>query len=111
MKSGNHENNRVLIVDDQHEIHDDFKEMLRPSFARPSTDDLAAAFMREEEEAWLPELELLHASSGEEAYEIIRAGKESNCPIAIAYIDIRMPPGIDGIETIRRVRKCSKCTR
>ncbi len=108
MKSGNHENNRVLIVDDQHEIHDDFKEMLNPSFAQPSTDDLATAFVREEEEAWLPEFELLHANSGEEAYEIIRAGKESNRPIAIAYIDIRMPPGIDGIETIRRVRKIDR---
>ena len=108
MKSGNHENNRVLIVDDQHEIHDDFKEMLRPSFEQPSTDDLAVAFMREEEEAWLPELELLHANNGEEAYEIIRAGKESNRPIAVAYIDIRMPPGIDGIETIRRIRKIDR---
>ena len=49
--------------------------------------------MREEEEAWLPEFELLHASNGEEAYEIIRAGKEANRPIAVAYIDIRMPPG------------------
>ena len=64
MKSVDHENNRVLIVDDQHEIHDDFKEMLRPSFEQPSTEDLAAAFMREEEEAWLPELELLHANNG-----------------------------------------------
>ena len=108
MKSGNHENKRVLIVDDQLEIHDDFKEMLNPSFAQPSTDDLATAFVREEEEAWLPEFELLHANNGEEAHEIIRVGKESNRPIAVAYIDIRMPPGIDGIETIRRIRKIDR---
>ena len=108
MKSGNHENNLVLVVDDQHEIHDDFKEMLKPSFAQSSTDDLAAAFMREEEEAWLPEFELLHASNGEEALSIIQAGKESGRPIAVAYIDIRMPPGIDGIETIRRIRKIDR---
>ena len=108
MKSGNHENNLVLVVDDQHEIHDDFKEMLNPSFAQPSTDDLAAAFMREEEEAWLPEFELLHVSNGEEALSIIQAGKESGRPIAVAYIDIRMPPGIDGIETIRRIRKIDR---
>ena len=108
MKSGNHENNLVLVVDDQHEIHDDFKEMLNPSFAQPSTDHLAAAFMREEEEAWLPEFELLHVSNGEEALSIIQAGKESGRPIAVAYIDIRMPPGIDGIETIRRIRKIDR---
>ena len=108
-KNMNHENNRVLIVDDQHEIHDDFAEMLKPVLVRPSTDDLAAAFVgEEEEERFLPEFELLHASNGEEAYEIIRTGRESNRPVAVAYIDIRMPPGIDGIETIRRVRKIDR---
>ena len=41
--------------------------------------------MHEEDEVWLPEFELLHASNGEEALSIIQAGKESNCPIAVAY--------------------------
>ena len=98
------ENLLVLIVDDQKEIHDDFEEMLRPSIAKSSADDLAAAFLHEENKSFLPEFELLHATSGEEACRAIEAGKESNRPIAVAYIDIRMPPGIDGIETIRRVR-------
>ena len=106
MKPTNYENNRVLIVDDQREIHDDFTEML--STAKPSSDDLSAAFVREEEENFLLEFELLHANNGEEAYEIILAGKESNRPIAVAYIDIRMPPGIDGIETVRRVRRIDR---
>ena len=108
MKSGSLDNNRVLIVDDQIEIHDDFKEMLNPGGQHGAADSLAVAFVREEEEAWLPEFELLHASSGEEAYEIIRAGEESNRPVAVAYIDIRMPPGIDGVETIRRIRKIDR---
>ncbi len=101
-----YENNRVLIVDDQREIHDDFTEMLR--IAPPSANDLTAAFMHEEEENFLPEFELLHANNGEEAYKIIATGKESNRPIAVAYIDIRMPPGIDGIETIRRARRIDR---
>ena len=108
MRSGNQDNNRVLVVDDQHEIHDDFKEMLRPGLAQPAADGLAAAFVEEEEEAWLPEFELLHAGNGEEAVAIIRAGRESNRPVAVAYIDIRMPPGIDGIETVRRIRKIDR---
>lgn len=99
-----HENRRVLIVDDQQEIHDDFIEMLKPRFMEAATDELAAAFTRQEDTAYLPEFELLHAPSGEEACEVIKAGKESNRPIAVAFVDIRMPPGIDGIETIRQVR-------
>ena len=42
--------------------------------------------------------------SGEEACQLVASSKEANQPIAVAYIDIRMPPGIDGIETIRRIR-------
>ena len=104
MKPVKFKNNRVLIVDDQKEIHDDFAEMLKPIFGQPPTHDLESAFVSEEQEQIFPEFELLHATNGEEAYEIIRSGKASNCPVAVAYIDIRMPPGIDGIETVRRVR-------
>ncbi len=104
MKEGKFKNTRVLIVDDQPEIHDDFAEMLTPSVANPSADDLAAAFLDETEVSFLPEFELLHASNGEQACELIHKGKESSRPIALAYIDIRMPPGMDGVETIRRIR-------
>ena len=50
------------------------------------------------------DFELQHASNGEEAYQLIAAGKRSAQPIAVAYVDVRMPPGIDGIETVRRIR-------
>lgn len=108
METFNHGNKRVLIVDDQPEIHDDFAEMLCSGIASRSADDLAVAFVREQEGRYLPEFELMHANNGEEAYNIIREGKESNRPVAVAYIDIRMPPGIDGIETVRRVREIDR---
>ena len=112
MRAARYANTRVLIVDDQPEIHDDFVEMLRPTFAQPTSDDtLAAAFVpeeRREQASFLPAFELLHASTGEQACDIILRGKEWNSPIAVAFIDIRMPPGIDGIETIRRVRKIDR---
>ena len=101
-------NRRVLIVDDQKEIHDDFTEMLKPQLSETWADKLAASFVTEEEQSFLPEFELLHARSGEEACHIVRVGQEWARPIAVAYIDIRMPPGVDGIETIRRVREIDR---
>ena len=98
-------NYRVLIVDDQEEIHNDFEEMLAPNNAKRATDDLAKAFMSEIDTAFLPKFELFHASSGEEACEVVRAKKETDSPFALAYIDVRMPPGTDGIETVREIRK------
>ena len=107
MQHTDYKNNRVLVVDDQQDIHDDFVEMLKPDGDR-STDDLAAAFTTEEDKPFLPKFALSHAMSGEEAYQLVAAAKEANQPIALAYIDIRMPPGIDGIETIRRIRRVDR---
>ena len=108
MESRDGWNNRVLIVDDQEEIHDDFEEILKPGLSGSSTDELAKSFISEVDDNFLPEFELFHARSGEEAYEIVKAGKESNRPIAVAHIDVRMPPGIDGIETTRLIRQIEK---
>ncbi len=104
-------NYRVLVVDDEAGIHSDFKDMLNPNGIQTLTDQLAASLLDEDsanKTAFLPPFELLHATSGEEAYDIIHAGKESNRPIAVAYIDVRMPPGIDGVEAIRRIRQIEK---
>ena len=98
-------NYRVLIADDQEEIHNDFEEMLVPSSAKRATDDLAGAFVSETERAFLPQFELFHAASGEEACEMVKAGKDRNAPFAMAFVDVRMPPGTDGIETVRQIRE------
>ncbi len=105
MESNNSWNYRVLVVDDQEEIHNDFEEMLVSGSTRRATDDLASAFVAESGKLVLPQFELSHATSGEEACDMARAGRESNRPFAMAYVDVRMPPGTDGIETVRRMRK------
>ena len=111
MELKEHWNYRVLIVDDEDGIHSDFKDMLNPDHREALTDRLAKTLLDEGSEnktSFLPNFELLHATSGEEAYDIIRAGKASNRPIAVAYMDVRMPPGIDGVEAIRRIRQIEK---
>ena len=111
MELKEHWNYRVLIVDDEDGIHSDFKDMLNPDHREALTDRLAKTLLDEGSEnktSFLPNFELLHATSGEEAYDIIRAGKVSNRPIAVAYMDVRMPPGIDGVEAIRRIRQIEK---
>ena len=111
MELKGHWNYRVLIVDDEDGIHSDFKDMLNPNHRRALTDQFAETLLDENSEnntSFLPNFELLHATSGEEACDIICATKASNRPIAVAYIDIRMPPGIDGVEAIRRIRQIEK---
>ena len=105
MRPEHYRNNRVLVVDDQTEIHDDFVEMLTSEGVGHATDALAAAFVDDQEAFEFPEFEILHSMSGEEAVWMVREARDSGRPIALAYVDIRMPPGIDGVETIQQIRR------
>ena len=105
MKSNNSWNYRVLVVDDQEEIHNDFEEMLASGLTKRATDELAATFVAQSDKPFLPQFELSHATSGEEACAMVKAAQESNRPFALAYVDVRMPPGADGIATVRQIRQ------
>ena len=101
MEAASPRNLRILIVDDQPEIHEDFDEMLAPNLLDPAVN----AFGGESDDTHLPGFELSHAKNGEQALEMVRTAMDGDRPFALAFIDIRMPPGMDGIETIRRIRE------
>ncbi len=111
--SGQYGNRRILIVDDQPEVHDDFSEMLEPTAGGQISDELAMAFLGSERdqpkgtELILPEFELSHAFSGEEAHERIRDAMDAGTPFALAFVDVRMP-GMDGIEATGRIREIDR---
>ena len=69
-------NCRVLIADDQPEIHNDFSELLEPRRDSEATDELAGAFIAEEEDVLLSDIELLHAYGGDDAIGIVRQGRK-----------------------------------
>lgn len=46
-----------------------------------------------------------YVSRGEDAVEQVRTAQASGDPYAALFLDMRMPPGIDGLETARRVRE------
>ena len=100
-------NRLVLVVDDQEEIHQDFVETLR--FGQgPLASDAATAGFLPPRPSVLPELELRHARSGEEACAAVEEEQRNGRRVAVAYVDVRMPPGIDGVETVRRMRSIDR---
>ena len=96
-------NNRVLVVDDEPSIHDDFSEMLGTEPRRASDDFASSVFSGETSSP--STFTMAHAHSGNEAVNLVRKSLQTNEHFAIAFVDIRMPPGMDGVETIREIRK------
>jgi len=100
------QNNRVLVVDDTPEIHNDFRAILVPQGHNTAAlDDLEAALFDSEPAARGGEMDFRidDATQGVEAVEMVRAALEAGDPYAMAFVDMRMPPGIDGLETVQRL--------
>lgn len=105
------DNRRILIVDDNAAIHEDFTKIL-PSQPEEtdSFDDLEKGLFGDMDEGeFAPATsdpayyELTHAYQGEEAFRLVEKSESEGKPFALIFMDVRMPPGWDGIETIKRI--------
>jgi CheY-like chemotaxis protein len=113
---------RILVVDDTPGIHDDFRKILCRK--RKATALLAAAdslfakgdgaqkgrgaagpststspVRRPEHDEFVVD----SAMQGREGYEMVARMLERGTPYALAFVDMRMPPGWDGVETLSRI--------
>jgi CheY-like chemotaxis protein len=96
-------NHRILIVDDNTSIHNDFREILCPDRSgEAAADEMEAALFGDEKPAVMS-FELDSAYQGQEALEMVKAALAEDQPYALAFVDVRMPPGWDGVETIARI--------
>jgi len=97
-------NRRILLVDDMAAIHADFRKILLPN--APAQPDLAttAATLFDEPSMPAPTVfEVDSAYQGQEALALCQAALASGRPYAMAFVDMRMPPGWDGVQTIERL--------
>ncbi len=97
---------RILIIDDNPSIHSDFGKIL----AAGATAQEGLASTESElfgpqaaQKRGRPAFELSSAFQGEEGLQLVREGVAAEHPFALAFVDVRMPPGLDGIETTARL--------
>jgi diguanylate cyclase (GGDEF)-like protein len=97
---------RILIIDDQDSIHDDYRKIICPARPRQtSLDDVEAELFGaapEENLDW-DIYEIDSAYQGQDAAAMVEQSLREGRPYAVAFVDIRMPPGWDGIKTVRRL--------
>ncbi len=98
-------NHRILLVDDNPAIHEDFRKILLGApKARAKLDAMESVIFDQPVAPIVPvRFELDSAHQGQEALEKVQQSIASERPYALAFVDVRMPPGWDGVETIERL--------
>lgn len=96
---------RILVIDDNPAIHADFKKILgaQEKSNKALVDAKAAFFGKAAAPVVETPYEIESASQGKEALEMVKKSLADGRPYALAFVDVRMPPGWDGVETIARM--------
>ncbi|MFO1476554.1 MAG: response regulator [Verrucomicrobiota bacterium] len=99
---------RILIVDDNPAIHDDFRKILgAKSDAQSRLEDVEASLFGDGTGgAERAGFRIDSAYQGKEALAQIQKAMEEQDPYVMAFVDVRMPPGWDGVETLERIWQC-----
>jgi CheY-like chemotaxis protein len=97
---------RLLVVDDNPDIHDLFRKMLLPARSDDAAlDQMEAELFPGEARAStsiMPlDVTIDSAFQGEQAVTMVEAARDN--PYVLAFVDVRMPPGMDGIQTIKKL--------
>lgn len=100
------DNRRVLIIDDNESIHVDFHKIIGENLGRDADLNSAAASLFDEPSRPAPpRASFLIDSSfqGQEAFARVQQSIDERRRYAVAFVDLRMPPGWNGIETVQRL--------
>jgi two-component system, sensor histidine kinase and response regulator len=96
-------NNRIIVIDDNPAIHADVRKILCPQVS-----DTAASLDALEAELLggapapahrIASFTVDDAHQGREGFEMVKKAVAAGLPYAMAFVDVRMPPGWDGVET------------
>ncbi len=102
---------RILIIDDNQSIHDDYRKILNSeNCPRESSAAMSAFFDQppndESVAATVPmNIQVDSAMQGQQGLEMVERAIAEGCPYSLAFVDIRMPPGWDGLKTIGEIWK------
>ena len=96
--------NRILVVDDNKSIQQDYKKILNPARHDDGLEELEQLLFGETTSKPSNSVfDLSFASQGMEACELVQAERNAGREFHMAFVDMRMPPGWDGMETIKHM--------
>jgi two-component system, cell cycle sensor histidine kinase and response regulator CckA len=98
-------NNRILIIDDNPAIHEDFRKILGVKTDTSAALDnmLEEVFGKETRKGIKIDFQIDSAYQGQDGLAMVEQSLVEKQPYAMAFVDMRMPPGWDGVETITQI--------
>ena len=96
---------RILVIDDNQAIHQDFRKIFgsRDQSETALSEAESLLFGETAVATDRTEFQLDSAFQGQEGLALVTKAKQENHPYAMAFVDVRMPPGWDGIETTIKI--------
>lgn len=98
---------RVLAIDDNPSIHEDYKKVLVPQTDHNALLESEALLFGNDAKETVPndrfQYSIDSAFQGQDGLEMVRKAIDEGQPYSAALIDVRMPPGWDGVETAQRI--------
>jgi len=95
---------RLLMIDDNPRIHEDYRKILTGR-EQVSVSSAEAALFGEQTQQEGPTFDMDSAMQGRDGVERARRALDEGRPYSVAFVDMRMPPGWDGLETIEQLWK------
>ncbi len=96
--------NNILFIDDENDILESYKTIM----SKNEEKNINSFFDDDLKIDSPPDTELynvLTALQGEEGLELLKERLNTDNPVKVAFIDMRMPPGINGVETAKQIRE------
>src|SRR5580704_1623959 len=94
---------RLLMIDDNPAIHEDYRKILAGRDDSQISAAEAALFGEPTSAVARPTFDLDSAMQGREGVELARRALSEGRPYSVAFVDMRMPPGWDGLETVENL--------
>jgi two-component system NtrC family sensor kinase len=91
----------ILVIDDNPDICEDFRKILQRNARASSLLEARATLFEDTPQDEEPEgFEVDCADQGQTGLAMVQSALQRGCPYAVAFVDMLMPPGWDGFETI-----------
>jgi diguanylate cyclase len=94
---------RLLMIDDNPAIHEDYRKILTGGDDTQISAAEAALFGESQSTVSRPTFDVDSAMQGRDGVELARRALAEGRPYSVAFVDMRMPPGWDGLETIENL--------